>query len=418
MAQLSNDCFAFGGELMRAEEALGILAARVSVIAAPEAIALADACGRILTEDLSAARNVPPHDNAAVDGYAVHFDDLNPAGETLLPVRGRVAAGRVATEAVPRGTALRVFTGAALPAGPDTCFMQEDCRIEGDAVVLPPGIKRGANRREASEDVKAGAAILRRGQRLRPQDIGLAASVGATHLDVYRNLRVGVFSTGDELREPGAPTPPGAVYDANRYVLLALLSQLGCAVEDFGIVPDRRDAVRNVLALAADRCDAIVTSGGMSTGEEDHVRAAVESLGSIYFWRLAVRPGRPVAFGQVKGVAFTGLPGNPVAMMVTFLRFARPVLLRLGGAVDIEPHLFRVRAGFDAKKKPDRREWVCARLVAGVDGIPVAERFPRDGSGILTSLVVSDGLIELAENVTQVTAGAMVDFLPFSEVGV
>jgi len=323
-------CFAFGGELMRAEEALRILAARVSVIAAPEAIALADACGRILTEDLSAARNVPPHDNAAVDGYAVHFDDLNPAGETLLPVRGRITAGRVATGAVPRGTALRVFTGAALPAGPDTCFMQEDCRIEGDAVVLPPGIKRGANRREAGEDVKAGAAILRRGQRLRPQDIGLAASVGATHLDVYRNLRVGVFSTGDELREPGVPTPPGAVYDANRYVLLALLGQLGCAVEDFGIVPDRRDAVRNVLALAADRCDAIVTSGGMSTGEEDHVRAAVESLGSIYFWRLAVRPGRPVAFGQVKGVAFTGLPGNPVAMMVTFLSDGRLPAIQRG----------------------------------------------------------------------------------------
>lgn len=417
MAQLSDDCFAFGGELMRADEALGILSARVAVIAAPETVPLVSARGRILARDLVATRNVPPHDNAAVDGYVVYFDDLNPAGETRLPVSGRVAAGQSA-HSLARGTALRVFTGAPLPAGPDTCFMQEDCRVDGNDVVLPPGIKRGANRRRAGEDVKTGATILRRGHRLRPQDIGLAASVGATHLDVYRALRVGVFSTGDELREPGQPTPAGAVYDANRYVLLALLGQLGCTVEDFGIVPDRRDAVRDVLAAAAGRCDAIITSGGMSTGEEDHVRAAVESLGSIHFWRLAVRPGRPVAFGQVKGVAFTGLPGNPVAMMVTFLRFARPVLLRLGGAVDIEPHLFRVRAGFDAKKKFGRREWVRARLTVGDDGTPVAQRFPRDGAGILTSLVESDGLIELAENVTQVTAGAMVDFLPFSEVGV
>ncbi|MBV8536206.1 MAG: molybdopterin molybdotransferase MoeA, partial [Alphaproteobacteria bacterium] len=293
MAQLSDDCFAFGGELMRADEALGILAARVSVIAAPERVPLGGCRGRILAENVVAGRNVPPHDNAAVDGYAVYFDDLNGSGETRLPVAGRVAAGQSAASAPARGAALRVFTGAPLPAGPDTCFMQEDCRVDGDHVVLPPGIKRGANRRKAGEDVKTGATILRRGHRLRPQDVGLAASVGATHLDVYRSLRVGVFSTGDELREPGAPTPPGAVYDANRYVLLALLGQLGCTVNDYGIVPDRRERVRETLARAAKECDAIVTSGGMSTGDEDHVRAAVEAQGSIHFWRLAVRPGRP-----------------------------------------------------------------------------------------------------------------------------
>lgn len=418
MAQLSDDCFAFGGELMRADEALGILAARVSVVAEAETVPLTSARGRILAEDVTATRNVPPHDNAAVDGYAVYFDDLDPTDETRLTLRGRVAAGQFLGTDVPRGTAVRVFTGAPMPEGPDTCFMQEDCRPDGDAVVLPSGIKRGANRRKVGEDVKAGTIILKRGHRLRPQDIGLAASIGAVGLPVYRPLRVGVFSTGDELREPGRDTPPGAVYDANRYVLLALLEQLGCAVEDFGIVADRREAVGETLAAAAGACDAIITSGGMSTGEEDHVRAAVDALGSIHFWRLAVRPGRPVAFGQVKGVAFVGLPGNPVAMMVTFLRFARPVLLRLGGAAEIEPHLFRVRAGFDAKKKLGRREWVRARLTPGEDGMPVATRFPRDGAGILTSLVESDGLIELGESVTQVSAGTLVDFLPFSEVGV
>jgi molybdopterin molybdotransferase len=422
MAQLSDDCFAFGGELMRADAAIGILAARVSTVAEPERVTLRAAGGRILAEDLVATRSVPPHDNAAVDGYAVHFEDLNSDTETRLRVIGRVAAGQDLGRPAPRGAAVRVFTGAPMPAGVDTCFMQEDCRVDGasdgDWVVLPPGIKRGANRRKSGEDVKGGSTILRRGHRLRPQDVGLAASIGATQLSVYRQLTVGVFSTGDELREPGEATPPGAVYDANRYVLLALLDQLGCAVKDFCIIADRQDLIRDTLAEAAASCDAIVTSGGMSTGEEDHVRAAVESLGSIHFWRLAVRPGRPVAFGQVKNVPFVGLPGNPVAMMVTFLRFARPVLLRLGGAADIEPHLFRVRAAFEAKKKLGRREWVRARLSLGEDGVMVANRFPRDGAGILTSLVESHGLIELAEDVTQVASGTMVDFLPFSEVGV
>jgi molybdopterin molybdotransferase len=417
MAQLSDDCFAFGGELMRAAEAIAILAQRVAPVATLEKAPLTAARGRILAEDLVATRDVPPHDNAAVDGYAVHFDDLATEGETRLAIQGRVAAGHSLAEA-PRGTAVRIFTGAPMPDGPDTCFMQEDVRVEGNTAIFPPGIKRGANRRKAGEDVKRGATILRKGHRLRPQDIGLAASVGLTSLSVFRPLKVGVFSTGDELREPGEATPPGAVYDANRYVLLSLLGQLGCEVVDYGILRDRRPLIQGTLAQAAAQCDAIVTSGGMSTGEEDHVRAAVEAQGSIHFWRLAIRPGRPVALGQVRGVPFVGLPGNPVAMMVTFLRFARPVLLRLGGATDIEPKTFRVRADFTTKKKEGRREWLRARLLPGPDGMPMAQRFPRDGAGILTSLVESDGLIELAEDVTHVATGTLVDFLPFSEVGV
>ncbi|MBI3451628.1 MAG: molybdopterin molybdotransferase MoeA [Rhodospirillales bacterium] len=412
MAQLSDDCFAFGGELMRADKALAILADRIDPVATAETAPLAAARGRILARDIVAGRDVPPHDNAAVDGYAVFFDDLDPAGPTRLKIAGRVAAGQILGRKAERGEAVRVFTGAPMPPGPDTCFMQEDTRVEGDHVVLPPGIKRGANRRKAGEDVKTGATILRAGHRLRPQDIGLAASVGATQIEIYRPLKVAVFSTGDELREPGEPTPPGAVYDANRYVLVALLAQLGCTVGDFGILKDRRETIEAALLRAAEGYDAIVTSGGMSTGEEDHVRAAVEAQGSIHFWRLAIRPGRPVALGQVKGVPFVGLPGNPVAMMVTFLRFARPVLLRLGGATEIEPHLYRVRAAFAVKKKEGRREWVRARLASGADGALTAERFPRDGAGILTSLV------ELPEELTQAPAGTMVDFLPFSEVAV
>jgi molybdopterin molybdotransferase len=416
VAQLSDDCFAFGGELMRADEALSILAQRIASVACEQQVALKAARGRILAKDIVSNRNVPPHDNAAVDGYAVNFDDLSADSDTRLRVSGRVAAGQDLGRAVPRGEAVRVFTGAPMPAGVDTCFMQEDCRPDGDFVVLPPGLKRGANRRKTGEDIKAGATILIAGKRLRPQDVGLAASIGATSLDVYRPLKVAIFSTGDELREPGDATPPGAVYDANRYVLDGLLQQLGCEIVDLGILRDQRDAITAALARAASECDAIVTSGGMSTGEEDHIRAAVESLGAIHFWRLAIRPGRPVALGQVNGVPFVGLPGNPVAMMVTFLRFARPVLLRLNGATELAPHLFRVRASFDIKKKLGRREWVRARLAFGDDGVKIAVRFPRDGAGILTSLVEADGLVELPEELTTLPAGAMVDFLPFSEV--
>ncbi|MBI3505876.1 MAG: molybdopterin molybdotransferase MoeA [Proteobacteria bacterium] len=416
MAQLSNDCFAFGGELMRADEALSVLAARVTPIAESEPCALRRSAGRILAEAVVAARNVPPHDNAAVDGYAVRFEDLAADGETRLVVRGRAAAGHPMTEPLPHGFAARVFTGAPMPAGPDTVFMQEDVRVDGDKVVLPSGQKRGANRRKTGEDIEAGKTVLAAGARLRAQDVGLIASLGHTEIAVRRKLRVAVFSTGDELREPGDSAPAGAVYDANRFALMALLEKLGCGVTDLGILADRRDTVGAALAKAAATHDAVVTSGGMSTGDEDHVRAAVSANGEIHFWRLAIRPGRPVAFGTIAGKAFVGLPGNPVAMMVTFLRFARPVLLRLAGAADIEPLKFKVRTAFDIKKKEGRREWLRARLAHDLDGMPLAHRFPRDGAGILTSLVESDGLIELAEDVTVLPAGAMVDFLPYSEL--
>lgn len=418
MAQLSDDCFAFGGELMRMAEALAILAERVEVTAGVETMPLPRALNRFLAQDVVSTRAVPPNDNAAVDGYAVFFDDLNAEEETRLRVVGRVAAGGVLEQAPRRGEAVRIFTGAPMPAGPDTVFMQEDCRAEGDIVSLPPGQKRGANRRRAGEDIAAGATILRRGTRLRPQEIGLAASVGVTSLSVYRPLQVAIFSTGDELREPGDAAEAGAIYDANRYMLAGLLTRLGFGIVDLGILPDRREAIVDALATAADTCDAVISSGGMSTGEEDHVRAAVEALGSIHFWRLAIRPGRPVALGQVRGKPFLGLPGNPVAMMVSFLRFARPVLLRLSGAADTEPVLYPIVADFETRKKVGRREWLRVRVVRDAERGLVAHKFPRDGAGILTSLVEADGLVELAEEVGHVQSGDTVWFLPFAEVDV
>jgi molybdopterin molybdotransferase len=227
---------------------------------------------------------------------------------------------------------------------------------------------------------------------------------------------VAILSTGDEVFEPGSDLPAGGIYDANRYSLLALLDAMGCRVTDLGIVPDDRTAISDVLAGAAEDHDALVTSAGMSVGDEDHLSAAVSALGQMHFWKLAIKPGRPVALGQIGGMAFVGLPGNPAAMMVTFLRLARPALLRLAGASDLEPHLYKVRAGFDHTKKLARREYVRVRLVAGDDGNLVAHKFPREGAGILTSLVEADGLVELSEDMTKLTVGTMVDFLPFTEV--
>lgn len=416
MAQLSDDCFAFGGRLATAAEALAELDRRLTAVVDRETVALDAALGRILAEDVTSPRAVPPHDNAAVDGFAVRYEDLAPDGETRLGIVGRAAAGHPFAGVPPRGSALRVLTGAPMPPGPDTVFMQEDCRVEGAEVIVPPGIKKGANRRRAGEDIALGATILGRGRRLRAQDLGLAASVGRATLVVHRPLRVAVFSTGDEVRDIGAELPAGCIFDANRHVLLGLLRALGTEVSDLGIVADRYEAVHAALARAAAGHDLLVTSGGMSTGEEDHVRAAVAAQGSIHFWRLAIRPGRPLAFGQVGRVPFIGLPGNPVAMMVTFLRFARPAILRLAGATVEPPMQFPVRARFDYKKKAGRREWVRVRLAVGDGGMPDALKFPRDGAGILSSMVESDGLVELPEELTRVEPGTIVSYMPFSEV--
>jgi molybdopterin molybdotransferase len=422
MAQLSDDCFAFGGELMPAAEALARLADVTDTVTTAEGVALSEAHGRLLARDVASALDVPPHDNAAVDGWAVFFDDLNQEKETRLPWSERIPAGRPLGHTARRGVALRIFTGAPMPGGedgapgPDTVLMQEDCREENGVVVIPPGIKKGANRRFAGEDIKQGDVILSAGRRLKPQDIGHAASVGLTSLWVYRPLKVAVFSSGDEVFEPGAALPPGGIYDSNRFMVTALLEALGCQVDDLGILPDRLDAVQEALESASRSHDALITSGGVSTGEEDHIKAAVEALGHLHFWRLAIRPGRPIALGQIGRVPFVGLPGNPVAVLVTFLRFARPLILRLSGATEIEPHHYPVRADFDYNKKKGRREWLRARLRTLDDGSVAAEKYSRGGAGILSSAVFADGLIELPEDVTRVEHGMIVDFLPFNEM--
>ena len=420
MAQLSDDCFAFGGELLGVDAALALIAARTAPIVEIEAVPLAEAAGRILAADRIAPFDLPPHANSAVDGYAIIHADLRSDRETVLPVTGRAAAGHPLGRPVAPGEAIRIFTGAAMPEGADTVMMQEDCVVEDGRVRLKPGIKEGANRRHAGEDVARGGLAVPAGRRLKPADLGLLAALGHTSLPVFRPLRAALLSTGDEVCEPGTGLQPGMIFDANRVMLAALLRGLGCRVSDLGIHPDRASGLADTLAEAAAGHDLIVTSGGVSTGEEDHVRAAIEKLGRLDFWRLAIKPGRPVALGQIRssqggGVPLIGLPGNPVAAALTFAILARPLILRLGGATMTPPLGFPVEAGFTYRKKPGRREYLRASLAR--DGnAAIAHRYKKDGAGILSSIVQSDGFAVLGEGLSDIAPGMIVDFVPFSEV--
>jgi molybdopterin molybdotransferase len=415
MAQLSDDCFAFGGSLLDIDAARRMIFERVQPVDGVERVPLRRALGRTLAQDVTAPIAVPGYDNSAVDGYAVRFDDLDAAGDTVLRCVDRIAAGHDPAAALTPGLAARIFTGAALPEGADVVIMQEDCRREGDQVWIRPGIKRGANTRQAGEDVAAGARALTAGRRLGPADLGLLAALGFAEAPVRRRLTVALLSTGDEVREPGAPLQGHQIYDANRFILAGLLERLGVEVEDLGIVPDDPGRLGDALRAAAAESDLIVTSGGVSTGEEDHVRAAIANHGSLYFWRLAIKPGRPVAMGQIGDTPLAGLPGNPVAALLTFALIARPMIEALSGASPSVARRFRVLSDFDYRKKQGRREYVRASLEYG-PGLARARRYHKEGAGMLTSLTETDGLVELGEQTTRLAKGAEVDFVPYSEL--
>jgi molybdopterin molybdotransferase len=418
MAQLSDDCFAFGGPLLPVDDVERLLTERVAPVAETARVNLSAAAGRVLAADLIAGVDLPPFDNSAVDGFAVRHADLA-AGETRLTVIDRVQAGHAAAQPVGPGQAVRIFTGAPMPSGADTVFMQEDVRLEGKAVIVPPGLKLGANRRLAGEDVRAGSVALPAGRRLAPQHVALAAALGRVDLEVRRRIRIALFSTGDEIVEPGAPRPQPALYDANRRLLAELAGRLGAEVTDLGILPDDPHALAQAISAAAADHDVVLTSGGVSTGEADHVRTAVERIGRLVFWRVAIKPGRPVAMGVVpapsggSGAAFVGLPGNPVAAFITFVRVVRPLLLRLSGALPELMIALPVRAGFAYRKKLGRREYVRVTLARAADGMLEAKKFPQDGAGVITSLTQTDGLVELPEQTTAVEPGATIGFLPY-----
>ena len=419
MAQLTDDCFAFSGPLLPVADMERLIAERIAPVSETETVALTQARGRVLAAGIAAPLDLPPFDNSAVDGYAVRHADLDPSAETRLKISGRLTAGSASSVPVGAGEAIRIFTGAPMPAGADTVFMQEDTREEDGTVIVPSGLKRGANRRLSGEDVRKGSVVLPAGRRLAAQDVALAAALGLTQLTVRRRLRVALFSTGDEIVEPGTARPDAALYDANRYLLAGMLERLGAETTDLGIVPDDPAALAASIGGAAHGHDVVLTSGGVSTGEADHVRAAVERIGKLWFWRVAIKPGRPVSVGVLPGAsgasaAFVGLPGNPVAAFVTFARVVRPLLLRLGGAFPEPLTALPVRLAFDYKKKTGRREYVRVALRHAADGTVEAVRHPQEGAGVITSLTETDGLAELSEDATSIKQGATVGFLSYA----
>ena len=395
--------------LMSVDEALAAMLSGARAVAEVEEVATLEATGRVLARAQRSTMDVPPMDNSAMDGYAVRLADVKAAG-TRLRIAQRIAAGSVGQPLEP-GTAARIFTGAPVPAGADAVVMQEYCSQEKDLVSMKKIPEPGEWIRLAGSDIQAGSEILAAGIRLRPQDIGLAASVGISTLPVCRKARIGLFFTGDELVMPGEALAPGRIYNSNRFTLRGLAQVYGCEVRDYGIVPDRLDATREALRRAAAENDVIVTSGGVSVGEEDHVRPAVEAEGSLLMWKIAMKPGRPLAFGRVGNAAFIGLPGNPVSSFVTFLVFVRPFLLKTQGVADPAPRVLEARADFDWPRPDPRREFLRVKWnsAGGLD------LYPTQDSAVLASTAWADGL---ADNPPEhaIRKGDMVRFLPFSEL--
>jgi molybdopterin molybdotransferase len=400
------------------DEALAELLAHGAPLPGVDHVSTFDADGRVLAADLRSELQVPPLDNSAMDGYAMRCADA-PADGAVLPVSQRIAAGAVGTPLV-AGSAARIFTGAPVPAGADAVVMQEDCELLDDGRIRVRRAPRpGLAIRRAGEDIALGAVVLARGTRLSPAALGLAASIGLAALPVARRPRVALFSTGDELVMPGAVAPadmrPGAIYNSNRYFLRSLLQRLGCEVHDLGVVPDQRDATVAALREASQKSDLILTSGGVSVGEEDHVKPAVQALGRLDLWQIAIKPGKPFAYGRIdraQGAChFVGLPGNPVSSLVTFLVLVRPFVLALQGAAHLHPPALRLPAHFDWPRADRRREFLRARRndQGGLD------LFANQGSGVLTSTVWGDGLVDTAPGQT-IARGDMVRFLPFGDL--
>ncbi len=405
-------CDCIGDELRPVDEAIAELLAHAPAPPPVEYVAVGKALGRVLAEPLRAPFEVPAWDNSAMDGYALRAADL-PAAGGCLPLAGRIAAGDAASQTLPPGHAVRIFTGAPLPPGADTVVAQEHCRLESGQLWLPP-VKGGEHVRKRGEEVAAGSLVLAAGKRLRAQELGLLASFGAARVAVYRRLRVGLLSSGNELREPGEVLQPGQIYNANRYSLGGLLESLGLEVHDYEIMADELAASRDALSLAASEWDLLITSGGVSVGEEDHLKQAIRELGQLHLWRLAIQPGKPLAFGSVGGKPWIGLPGNPAAALITALVVARPFLLRTQGCLSVLPQLLRMPAGFAWPKANARRQYLRVRLQEQ-DGQPRVCLHPQQGSAMLTSACWADGLavIDVGRTLEQ---GDLIDYLPFAEL--
>ena len=410
--KLANDCFALppGVHWTPVDEALARLRDTLTCVAETETIAVADAAGRILAQQPYAQRPNPPYANSAVDGYGFAYADLPTGNEIELPlVTGRAAAGAPFDGKVPKGHAIRILTGAMLPSGVDTVLLQEDANVDGVTLRFAPGLKPNANTRPIGEDVTAGEAVLAPGRKLTPADIALLTALGVSSLGVYRPLRIGVLSTGDELVAPGNTIEAHQIFDANRPMLLAMITRWGMTAVDLGQAPDDAAAVSAMLSDGAARSDAIVTTGGASAGDEDHISAALKASGNLTLWRIAVKPGRPLALGMWNGTPVFGLPGNPVAAFVCALIFMRPALSQMSGMGWQTPRGYMLPASFSKSKKPGRREFLRARL--GDDGV---EAFKSEGSGRISGISWADGLVELPDDAAQIAPGTPVRYLPYT----
>ncbi len=399
--------------LVSYDDALRSLLSQVSAIEAVENKPLLKALSRILAQSIQSSINVPPADNSAMDGYALNTADIAIEGKTSLAVSQRIAAGDTGQTLKP-GTAARIFTGAPIPPGANAVIMQEQVEAIVDTIEFEVRPTEQQNIRPAGNDIKVDDQILDRGCLLRPQALGLAASVGLQSLPVYQKIRVGIFFTGDELVEPGKALAPGKIYDSNRYTLHGMLQKLGCDIVDLGLVGDTLEATKAAMLEATEKADLVVTCGGVSVGEEDHVRIAIEQLGDLHLWRLAIKPGKPLAFGKINQTPFIGLPGNPVSVFATFMLFVSPVIKTLQGRYWQKPTAIPVTAGFDWPKPDSRREFLRARLEQDEDLALVARIYPNQDSGVLTSTAWAQGFVEIAEGAT-VKMGDKVDYLPFSE---
>lgn len=421
--KLLDDCFLHDRDRLAHDAAIALLRARVHPVTGQQRVAVADACGRVLAEAAIAPRPVPAHTNSAVDGFAYTAADIISGAAARLPVSGRAAAGHPLAATPDAGTAVRIFTGAVMPAGLDTVAMQEDCGFEETAagawVTIPPGLAPGANVRRAGEDVAAGAALLDAGAILRPQDLAALASIGLAEVVCRRRLSVAIVSTGDEVIRPGERPPGyGDVFDANAPMLAALARLTGAEVHDLGVWRDDPSDIQRRLAEAAAHHDVILTSGGASKGEEDHLVDALDAIGRRHMWQIAVKPGRPMMFGQIGDTVMVGLPGNPVAVFVCFLMYVQPMLRVLSGAPWQEPRRFLLPAAFDVpKRKTGRREFLRGFLTVGEGGAMAVGKFARDGSGLISGLRAADGLIDIPEDVTAVRPGDAVAYIPFTEFG-
>ena len=420
--RLIDDCFQPGQRALRHEAAIELLKSRIGPVVPVQRVALADASGRIIAAPAIARSPVPAHTNSAVDGFAFAHAAAGGGQRQVWPVAGRSAAGHPFPGQPAPNEAVRIFTGAVMPAGTDTVIMQEDAEHPGGdtaRVSFPGPLKKGANVRHAGEDVKAAETLLVPGELIRPQDLAALASIGLGEVEVFGRLRVAIVSTGDEVVRAGArPLAPGEVYDANAPMLMALAASAGARATDLGIWPDRAAAVQDGLRKAAGEFDVVLTSGGASRGDEDHMAGALDALGQRHFWQIQVKPGRPMMLGQIGDTVVVGLPGNPVAVFVCFLMYVWPMLRRLGGAPWPEPRRLKLPAAFAFPgRKTGRRELWRGMLQAGADGWQV-RKYERDGSGLISSLREADCLIDIPEDVLEVRPGDLLDVIPFTEYGI